>query len=153
MSLIAQVSLSLILLLTAGLFIRVLGEFHSADPGFAVQNRWYVNTYVSAPEFTPESGRAFYAEATSRLHSLPGVKSVAIANSLPLTPLPQTCASTPQHDSIPATSSIIGPSFLETMRAPLLAGRDFRSTEPQPVAIVNDAMAKRLWPGESASKT
>ena len=150
LSLVAQVSLSLILLLTAGLFIRVLGEFHSADPGFAVQNRLYVNTYVSAPEFTPESGRAFYAAVSDRLRSLPGVKSVAITNYLPLTPLPQNCASTPQHDSIPTTSSIISSNFLETMRTPLLAGRDFRSTEPQPVAIVNEAMARRLWPGESA---
>ncbi|MGA3205050.1 MAG: ABC transporter permease, partial [Bryobacteraceae bacterium] len=149
-SLIAQVSLSLILLLTAGLFLRVLGQFHTADPGFAVQDRWYVNTYVSAPEFTPESGRAFYAEVTDRLRSLPGVKSVAIANYLPLTPLPQTCAATPQHDSVPATSSIISSHFLETMRAPILAGRDFRAAEPQPVAIVNEAMAKSLWPGESA---
>lgn len=149
-SLIAQVSLSLILLLTAGLFIRVLGEFHSADPGFAVENRLYVSTYVSAPEFTPESGRAFYAAVLDRLRALPGVKNAAITNYLPLTPLPQSCASTSQHDSIPTTSSIIGSNFLETMRTPLLAGRDFRSVEPQPVAIVNEAMAKRLWPGETA---
>ncbi len=149
LSLIAQVSLSLILLLTAGLFIRVLGEFQSADPGFAVQNRLYVSTYVSAPEFTPESGHAFYAEVLDRLRALPGVKNAAITNYLPLTPLPQNCASTPQRDSIPATSSIVSSNFLETMRTPLLAGRDFRSTEPQPVAIVNEVMAKRLWPGES----
>jgi predicted permease len=149
LSLIAQVSLSLILLLTAGLFIRVLGEFQSADPGFAVQNRLYVSTYVSAPEFTPESGHAFYAEVLDRLRALPGVKNAAITNYLPLTPLPQNCASTPQHDSIPTTSSIVSSNFLETMRTPLLAGRDFRSTEPQPVAIVNEVMAKRLWPGES----
>jgi predicted permease len=149
-SLIAQVALSLILLLTAGLFIRVLGEFHNADPGFAVQNRLYVNTYISAPEFTPESGRAFYADVLDRLRALPGVKNAAITNYLPLTPLPQNCASTPQHDSIQTTSSIISTNFLETMRAPLLAGRDFRSIEPQPVAIVNETMAARLWPGESA---
>jgi predicted permease len=149
-SLVAQVSLSLVLLLTAGLFIRVLGEFHSADPGFAVQNRLYVSTYASAPEFTPESGRAFYAEVLARLRSMPGVKNVAITNYLPLTPLPQTCASTLEQPPLPATSSIVSSHFLETMRTPLLAGRDFRSTEPQPVAIVNEAMAKRLWPGESA---
>jgi len=46
-SLVAQVSLSLILLLTAGLFLRVLGEFHHADPGFAVENRLYVTTPTS----------------------------------------------------------------------------------------------------------
>jgi macrolide transport system ATP-binding/permease protein len=148
--LIAQVSLSLVLLLTAGLFLRVLGEFYTADPGFAVQNRLYVSTYVSAPEFTPESARAFWAEAVDRLRALPGVKSVAITNYLPLTPLPQTCASVNGSDPVSSTSSIVSAGFLETMGVPLLAGRDFRSTEPQPVAIVNESMAKRLWPNENA---
>jgi predicted permease len=108
-----------------------------------------VSTYVSAPEFTPESARAFWAEAVDRLRALPGVKSVAITNYLPLTPLPQTCAAS-NGDPISSTSSIISSGFFDTMRVPILAGRDFRSTEPQPVAIVNEAMAKRLWPGGNA---
>ncbi|HTB10230.1 MAG TPA: ABC transporter permease [Bryobacteraceae bacterium] len=149
-SLIAQVSLSLILLLTAGLFLRVLGEFRTADPGFAVANRMYAWTYVSAPEFTPESARAFYSQVTDRLRSLPGVKSVALTNYLPLTPIAPGCASLVDLESIPATTSIIGPGFLETMQAPIVAGRDFRDAEPHPVVIVNQAMAKRLWPNESA---
>jgi putative ABC transport system permease protein len=149
-SLIAQVSLSLILLLTAGLFLRVLGQFHTADPGFAVANRIYASTYVSAPEFTPESARAFYSQVTARLRSLPGVKSVALTNYLPLTPIAPGCASLPDHESIPATSSVVGPGFLDTMEAPVVSGRDFRDTEPQPVVIINRAMAKRLWPDQSA---
>jgi predicted permease len=143
-SLVAQVSLSLILLLTAGLFLRVLGEFHTADPGFAVANRLYVTTYVSAPELTPESGRAFYRDVTDRLRALPGVSSVAITNILPLTPMAPNCAAIPDHDSIPATSSVVTPDFFDTMRTPIVAGRDFREVESQPVVIVNEAMAKRL---------
>jgi macrolide transport system ATP-binding/permease protein len=150
LSLIAQVSLSLILLLTAGLFLRVLGEFHTADPGFAVENRLYVSVYVSTPEFTEASARAFWAEAMERLRTLPGVKSVATTNYLPLTPLPQNCASQNGSDSVSITSSIISAGFLNTMRVPLIAGRDFGATEPQPVAIVNESMAKRLWPNDSA---
>jgi predicted permease len=60
-SLAGQVSVSLVLLLTAGLFLRVLLAFQASDPGFAVNNRLYVTAYVSAPEFTPETGRQFYA--------------------------------------------------------------------------------------------
>ena len=151
-SLIAQVSLSLILLLTAGLFLRVLGQFHGADPGFAVANRLYVTTYVSAPEFTPESGRAFYAAVVDRLRGLPGVRSVAITNILPLTPLPAQCASLPTGgDPVPATSNTVSAGFLNTMGTPLLAGRDFKTVETgPPVVIVNEAMANRFWPGESA---
>jgi predicted permease len=150
-SLIAQVSLSLVLLLTAGLFLRVLGQFYEADPGFAVANRLYVTTYVSAPEFTPESGRAFYSAVTDRLRALPGVRNVAITNVLPLTPLPAQCASLPGGDPVPATSNIISADFLNTMGTPLLAGRDFQAVESgPPVVIVNEALAKRLWPRESA---
>jgi macrolide transport system ATP-binding/permease protein len=149
-SLIAQVSLSLILLLTAGLFLRVLGRFHTADPGFAVANRIYASIYVSPPEFTPESARAFYSQAIDRLRSLPGVKSVALTNILPLTPIAPGCASLADRESIPATSSVIGQGFFDTMRAPIISGRDFRDSEPQPVVIVNQAMAERLWPKETA---
>ncbi|HVP00126.1 MAG TPA: ABC transporter permease [Bryobacteraceae bacterium] len=149
-SLVAQVSLSLVLLLTAGLFLRVLGQFHTADPGFAVQSRLYVTTYVSAPEFTPETSRAFYDAALEKLRALPGVRSAAITNILPLTPLAPGCAALHEHDSIAATSSAIDPGFLDAMRTPLVAGRNFNAVEPQPVVIVNQAMAKRLWPGESA---
>jgi predicted permease len=149
-SLIAQVSLSLVLLLTAGLFLRVLGQFHSADPGFAVDRRLYVTTYVSAPEFSQESGRVFYSQAADRLRALPGIKNVAITNILPLTPLPAQCASL-RGDPVSATSSVISAGFLDTMRSRLIAGRDFNAAETgSPVAIVNEAMAKRLWPAESA---
>ncbi len=152
-SLVAQVSLSLILLLTAGLFLRVLGQFHEADPGFAVQNRLYVTSYISAPEFTPESGRAFYAETLDRLRALPGVGGAAITNILPLTPLAPGCASQPGGEPIPATSSVISTGWLSVMKVGMLAGRDFSTIDipnAAPVAIVNQTMAERLWPGESA---
>jgi macrolide transport system ATP-binding/permease protein len=149
-SLIAQVSLSLVLLLTAGLFLRVLGEFHSADPGFAVANRIYARTYVSAPEFTPESARAFYSQVSDRLRSVSGVKAVGLTSYLPLIPIAPGCASLPDGESIPATSSTISPGFLDTIEAPVISGRDFRDSEQQPVVIINQAMAKRFWPTESA---
>ena len=152
-SLVAQVSLSLVLLLTAGLFLRVLFTFQSADPGFAAKNRIYVTALASAPEFTPETGRQFYAQTLDRLRALPGVKSAAIANLLPLTPVNPDCASETGRDPVPATTSTISPGYLETMRIPLAGGRDFNAADgpdSPPVAIVNQALAKRLWPGQTA---
>jgi predicted permease len=154
-SLVAQVSLSLVLLLTAGLFLRVLFAFQAADPGFAVQNRLYVTTLASAPEFTPEGARQFYAQTLDNLRALPGVKSAAITNLLPLTPINPDCAAVPSgavRDSVQTTTSAISPGYLGTMRIALEAGRDFSTADRpdgQPVAIVNQALAKRLWPGES----
>jgi len=91
-----------------------------------------------------DSPRAFYRDVTGRLLALPGVSSVAITNILPLTPIASNCAAIPDHDSIPATSSVVTPGFFDTMRTPIVAGRDFREVESQPVVIINQAMAKRL---------
>jgi len=151
-SLAAQVSLSLVLLLTAGLFLRVLLAFQAADPGFAVKSRIYITTLASAPEFTPETGRQFYAQTLDRLRALPGVKNAAVTNLLPLTPINPDCASETGRDPVPATTSTVGPGYLGTMRIPLTAGRDFSAIdrpEGQPVAIVNEALARRLWPGQT----
>jgi predicted permease len=151
LSLVAQVALSLILLLTAGLFLRVLLAFQSVDPGFAVANRIYVTTLASAPEFTPETGRQFYAHTLDRLRTLPGVKSAAIVNLLPLTPVNPGCASQPGGGPILVTTSTISPGYLATMRIALDSGRDFNAADRpdgQPVAIVNESLARRLWPNE-----
>jgi predicted permease len=151
-SLVAQVSLSLVLLLTAGLFLRVLLAFQAADPGFAVANRIYITALTSAPEFTPETGRQFYAETLDGLRALPGIRNAAITNMLPLTPINPDCASATGHDPVPATTSTISAGYLATMRIALNGGRDFNASdrpEGQPVAIVNQALAKRLWPDQS----
>jgi putative ABC transport system permease protein len=151
-SLVAQVSLSLVLLLTAGLFLRVLLAFQAADPGFAVKNRIYITTLASAPEFTPETGRQFYRQTLDRLRALPGVKNAALTNLLPLTPVNPDCVSETGHDPISATTSTVSPGYLATMRIGLAGGRDFSAADRpdgQPVAIVNAALAKRLWPGQT----
>ncbi|MGA2737822.1 MAG: ABC transporter permease [Bryobacteraceae bacterium] len=150
-SIIAQVSLSLVLLLTAGLFLRVLLAFQATDPGFAVKNRIYITALASAPEFTPETGRQFYARTLDRLRALPGVKNAAITNLLPLTPINGDCVSETARASVQATTSIVSPGYLGTMRIPLAGGRDFSTADRpdgQPVVIVNEALAKRLWPGQ-----
>jgi putative ABC transport system permease protein len=151
-SLVAQVALSLILLLTAGLFLRVLWKFQAADPGFAVKNRIYITTLASAPEFTPETGRQFYARTLDRLRVLPGVKNAAVTNLLPLTPVNPDCVSETGRDPVSTTTSTVSPGYLATMRIPLAAGRDFSAADRPdgpPVAMVNRALARRMWPGQS----
>lgn len=152
-SLVAQVSLSMLLLLTAGLFLRVLFAFQTADPGFAVRHRLYVTTLASAPEFTPAGARRFYQVALARLRALPGVRSAATTSLLPLTPVNPNCASTSGREPIPATSSTVSPGYLAALQIPLDAGRDFSPADgpaTPPVAIVNQTLARRIWPGQSA---
>jgi predicted permease len=146
-----QIALSLVLLLTAGLFARVIIRFHNLDPGFASRNRLYAPAFVAAPQFTPASGRVFYGQTLDSLRLLPGVRSAALTTRLPLyaAGIGGTCVALGGERPAPATSMTVGAGLLQTLRIPLLEGRDFDAADKAdgpPVAIVNRTMARRLWP-------
>lgn len=154
-SLAAQVALSLILLLSSGLFLRSIYRMRAADPGFAVRNRFYVLTFVSAPEFTDATGFEFYQQTLERLRKLPGVRSAALTRFLPLMATGQEndCLSADGSSPFTATVGVISPGFLSTMQIPLLEGRDFNAADrgsSPPVVLVSRNLAKRLWPERSA---
>lgn len=84
--LVAQVAMSLMLLMLSGTFLRAALQVQSADPGFAVEGRLFAHVFIPSSPFTPETGRVFYANALDRLRALPGVEGAAIAYTLPLAP-------------------------------------------------------------------
>ncbi len=152
-----QVALSMVLLLSTGLFLRALWRLQRIDPGFAIQDRIFATVYISAPEYTPETGRRFYANAIERLRALPGVHNVGLTDLLPLLPFeasPVDCVSLPDGRSLRARGGTIDSGYLSTMRIPILAGRDFTAADapgaPRTI-IINETFAKRLWPGEQAA--
>ncbi|HTQ55389.1 MAG TPA: ADOP family duplicated permease [Bryobacteraceae bacterium] len=150
-----QIALSLVLLLTAGLFARLIVRFHNLDPGFASANRLYAPAFVPAPQFTPVSGRVFYDQMLARLRALPGVRNAALTTRLPMyaAGIAGTCVAHEGDRPTPATSTTIDRGFLDTLRIPILEGRDFASTDKAgraPVAIVNQTLARRLWLNQPA---
>jgi predicted permease len=150
-----QIALSLVLLLTAGLFARLVVRFHNLDPGFASANRLYAPAFLPAPQFTPASGRVFYDQMLARLRALPGVRSASLTTRLPMyaAGIAGTCVAREGDHPKPATSTTIDRGFLDTLRIPLLEGRDFTSADKAgspPVAIVNQTLARRLWPNQAA---
>jgi macrolide transport system ATP-binding/permease protein len=148
-----QVAISLILLLSAGLFLRSLLRLQAANPGFQVKNRLYAWTYISPPEFTPESGRRFYARTLEDLRALPGVRSATLTHFLPLLDEGSECVSDGRVAPVDATVGVIDSGYFVTMGIPLLEGRDFSPADgpnSRPVIIVNECLARRFWPGESA---
>jgi predicted permease len=154
-SLVAQVALSLILLLCSGLFLHSIYRMRATDPGFAVRNRLYMLTYISGPEFTPVTGLQFYTQTLENLRSLPGVRSASLTRFLPLMATSQEtdCVSTEKVSSFTATLGVISPGFLSTMEIPLLEGRDFNRVDgpsSAPVVLVSENLARRLWPEKSA---
>jgi predicted permease len=157
---VAEVALSLVLLAGAGLLIRSFVKLQNIDPGFRADGLLTARVQLPATRYSDERrSSAFFTDAVSRISLLPGVQSAAGVSFLPLAGLgigtsfyrddrPQPAAGeAPTTDVRPVTAN-----FFRTMGIPHLTGRDFGpadGTDTPPVAIINDAMARRFFPGEN----
>ncbi len=156
----AQFALALVLLIGAGLLLRSFSRLLATNPGFRPDH--ILTMSVSLPANAYESGsqvRSFYERVQRSLETLPGVKEAAIATSLPLSVNEHRTFSIegqlPQTLNIPREVAHIWSmgAFFRAMGIPLQAGRffDFRdSRQSLPVAIVNETLAHRFWPGQNA---
>ncbi len=156
---VAQVSLSLLLLIGAGLFIQSLRNLRDLNPGFHTEN---LLTFAMDPTlngYKPERSLQFYRELTERMNGLPGVKSAALAvvQILDGNEWDQTVTvegyTTKQGESVGPHMQFISPRFFGTMGIPVLLGRDFtiRDDKGAPmVAIVNEKFARRYFGGANA---
>ncbi len=151
--LVAQVGMSLILLVAAGTFVRAALRAQSADPGFAVANRLYAYMFVPTPPFTPDTGRRFFSEAAERVKELPGVETAALAYGLPLMRTNRECVALPGAPPIQVTTSTVDSGYFAAMNIGITDGRDFARTEPTSPAmpvIVNASLAATAWPSKPA---
>ena len=158
---VAQVALSLLLLIGSGLFFRALQRAKTLDPGFNAASVTVVNYDLFIAVYSEESGRAFDRELVTRVAALPGVESAGVSVDLPLDGnnygfggirIPERQPPAP-YRYFSADWNLVGPGYLKTMRIPLLRGRDFSDldTASAPrVAIINEALVAMLWPGEEA---
>ena len=154
---VGQVTLSLVLAITAGLFIRALGHAATVPTGFNAQHVDVVSLDLAMARHSPESGRVFVRELLQRIRAIPGVQSASAAADLPLDGGRMgfgrlRVPGAPGADAegrIPADWNIVEPEFFRTLELRLLRGRDFddRDTAAAPaVAIVNEAFARAAWP-------
>ncbi|MGH9789741.1 MAG: FtsX-like permease family protein, partial [Candidatus Acidiferrales bacterium] len=154
---IGQVALSAVLLIVATLFLRSLQNAERIDLGFAPQSAVALDIDLKS-DFTEEAATQYYRQLTERVAALPGVQSVTTVNLLPLDiATPRVALNIDGHQPPPGQSSLkisfnrVGLRYFETMRIPVLAGRDFteRDDATRPgVAIINETMARRFWPGD-----
>lgn len=156
---VAQIALSLLLLTCAGLFFRSLDKAQRADPGFD-PNHVLLASYDLGPlGYNNAMQIEFNRQLLVRLKALPGVQSATVADFSPLSftihsdgMLPEDYVPQP-HESMEIDRAIVGPEYLQTLRTPLLAGRDFTDQDnaaTQRVAIVNQAFVDRYWTGQNA---
>ncbi|MET0650255.1 MAG: ABC transporter permease [Pyrinomonadaceae bacterium] len=156
---VAQVTISLVVLICAGLFIRSLGKASEVDPGFRTDN--LVTMMINLDLLGYEQGAAlrFFPELQRRVEALPGVRTAALASEMPLMDSRQSRGPVvkegegdpPPNQGLNSECSLVTPKYFETLRMPLVRGRDFtdRDTADAPhVVIVNQSFARRFYGGE-----
>ena len=156
---IAQVSLSIVLLTGAGLLVRSFAQLLAVSPGFDPKNVLTMNISLPTVKYgDPEKQIAFFAELLRRVSVLPGVESTGISAALPLSRIRISPILAEGQPEVPLAQrpftviEAISPAFLATMRIPLRAGRGFSDgDQPQAarVIMVNEALARRYWPNEN----
>jgi macrolide transport system ATP-binding/permease protein len=158
----AQVALSLVLLVIAGLFIRSLQQAQRIDVGFETEHQLMMTFDLGLQGYDRERGRAFQQQLEERVKVLPKVQSVTFANVVPFGLGSDQDRGitidgyTPPNglQVMPINFNIVGINYFRTMGIPLVQGRDFgvQDNEKSPlVAIVNETAARRFWPNQAAT--
>jgi len=158
---IAEVAVSLVLLIGAGLLINSFRRLRNTDPGFRADNLLTMKIVLPEPKYQEHKQRsAFYSDVINRIESLPGVKSAAVTTNLPLYRQGNSTGimiegrpEPPPGQDIIITTRIVSPKFFETMGIQLLKGRplsDEDKTNTPGVVVISETMAQRYWPGEDA---
>ena len=154
----AQMALSLVLLIVTGLLLQSALRLQRVPPGFDPAGLLAVNVQIPDPGGNAAPVQLRFRALLERLRHLPGVEQVAGAEQLPPAGGPWNGVHRgdrpPQSSSdlVPATRRTVTPGFFQTMRIPLLAGRDFAATDASgapPVTVLSQALAQRLFPGEN----
>jgi predicted permease len=155
---IGQMALSLLLLVSAGLFLRSLRNAQSIDPGFRPQPVLLASIDLLPNWYDEPRGRLLFQQLLDRIEALPGVISASTARRVPLgfggdsstSAVPEGYEPRPGEEIL-LSYNVVGPKYFETMGIPLIHGRDFRAQDAGPVQeepiVVNEELARRYWPG------
>ena len=155
---VAEVALSAMLLVGAGLTTRSLWNLLQVDPGFDSRSVMVLDLALPTSRYPDVARRAtFLSQLLDRLHALPGVETAGVVNTLPLS---MSNSSTPvaidgQPPTAPGDTArtdyrVVSDGYFDTMRIPLLRGRGFETRDQDttiPVVVVNQAFTERLLDG------
>ncbi|HEY6190415.1 MAG TPA: ABC transporter permease [Pyrinomonadaceae bacterium] len=153
---IAQVTISLVVLICAGLFIRSLAQARQTDPGFETENLVTMMINPGLLLYDEPTTRRFFQELQHRLEAEPGVRAAALINEMPLNVenlkrgpiVKEGEIEPPPNQGINSGCSLITPKYFDAMRIALLHGRDFTdrdTADAPPVVIVNQEFARRFY--------
>jgi putative ABC transport system permease protein len=153
------VAMALVLLICAGLLIKSVVRLRDVSPGFNPENRLTMSVVLPGAKYpTPRMWVAFYNQVIGRIEALRGVESAGLTSVLPLSDnfdgrgLAVEDHPRPRGEEISVDLYITTPGYLETMAIPLLEGRALAGQDADGaplVALINETMARELWPGQS----
>ncbi len=159
MLVVLQVTLSLLLLIGAGLFLRSLSNLRELDPGFKTQNLLTFSVDPPSSGYKGDQTKAFYKRLQDGLQALPGVESASLAimavlegNEWDSTVTVESYVAKP-GEYVGPHMNFVAPDYFKTMQIPLLLGRDFRESDEKgapKVAIINERFAKEYFGGVDA---
>src|SRR5215212_2703386 len=155
---VAEVALSLLLLIGAGLMIRTFISYLRVNPGFRTDNLLTMKLALPSAKYPePRQQAAFYQQVIGRVRALPGVQGVGAVSDLPLAEggffafIIEGRPSASAQDDPSAVWRAINPDYFRTMGMRLRRGREFTEHD-QPgaveVVVINETMAASFWPGE-----
>jgi predicted permease len=156
--LVSQIALALLLVISAGLFIRTFYQLLAVDPGFHPAHVLTFELSLPAAKYPDQAHLvSLYREALGRLRALPGVQAAAVAEVVPLGGATEGTAiripGRPQANSldIPISNyTVVSPGYFSAVGTPILRGRAFLESDDAnsaPVTVISESMARKFWPG------
>jgi predicted permease len=156
---VSEISLAIVALAGAGLFLSSLRNAQKIDPGFETKNLLVMSFDVGAQNYTEDQGREFDRRLKERLQSIPQVHSASLATVQPLggafqrTVFPEGADASDRRNGVLVAINQTDTNYFDTVGTPLLSGRAFAETDRDGapmVAIVNQAFAAKFFPGQEA---
>jgi putative ABC transport system permease protein len=160
---VSEIALALVLLVGAGLLARSFIRLLQTDPGFAVNNVLTLQVHIYNLNPKPEQQIAYFEQVLERLTNLPGVINAAAVSAPPFVGegsieinnpfVIEGQAPPPPGQEPTAYQTVVTTNYFQTLSIPIIRGRVFTRNDNKqsvPVALINNTMARRHWPGEEA---
>jgi predicted permease len=154
---VAQIALSLPLLLCSGLFLRTLRNLAAANPGFEQDHVLTASVGLNIAGYSNDEAQSIRRKILDRVSVLPGVKVASLTDWIPMTLIQKRNDAYPEgyvpppHESLLVENAEVGPQYFESLHIPILEGREFTLNDDEKaprVIIVDQTAARRFWPGQ-----
>jgi predicted permease len=158
---VVQVAIAFVLLASAGLLVRSLGNALRVDLGFGARDVVLASVELPANELTEAQGETYYRDVVERVRWLRGVEAAGLVRTLPLGGGPRRGFRMEGYEPRPGEDTelpinVVDPGYFEALRIPVVAGRAFTERDrpgSAPVAVVNDVLARRYFDGRAIGRT